>query len=60
MTNVFVVVDHVCEADIVVGVFSTAIKARDFMKVAVKEKYGDTKSLRYESLEAIEFYVDDL
>lgn len=38
--KVFAVIDHVCEADILVGVFSTLAKAKGFVKAHKDEPYS--------------------
>jgi hypothetical protein len=51
LMRVFVVVNHVCEADIVVAVFSDEEKAREFKK-------QNSNSANYEDLQIEEFEVD--
>lgn len=49
--KVYVVMDHVCEADILVAAFSTRSLAEKWIKAHENDPYGSgCKSLRYESL----------
>lgn len=55
--KVFVVVDHICEADIVVAVFSTKEKADTFVR---ENNWPTSKTFKYEDLEAVEFELDQV
>lgn len=53
--KVFVVVDHVCEADIVIAVFSDKDAAKEFAK---ENCWPKAKTWRYEALDVEEFELD--
>jgi hypothetical protein len=55
----FVVIDHICEADIVVAVFSTKEKAKRFIKKHKDDRYSpDSRVRRYEGLDIEEHELD--
>jgi hypothetical protein len=57
--KVFVVIDHICEADIVVAVFSTRAKAKRFIKEHKDDPYAPSVNARkYEGLDIEDFEVD--
>jgi hypothetical protein len=59
LLKAFVVVDHVCEADVNVAVFSTKKKARDFIRSVRNEPYSPNVNARkYECLDVEEFVID--
>ena len=54
--KVFVVVDHICEADIVIAVFSEQEAAKKFVS---ENSWPRTKHYKYESLAIEEFVLDE-
>jgi putative intracellular protease/amidase len=55
----FVVIDHLCEADEVVRVFSTREKAKAFIKAHKDDLYSpNTNAKRYDHLAIEEFEID--
>lgn len=56
---VYVVVDHICECDIVVGVFSERVKAKRWIKAHKDDLYSaGSTAKRYEALAIEEHELD--
>jgi hypothetical protein len=61
VVKVSVVIDHICEADILVGVFSTRQKAKRFIKEHKNDPYSPHVNARkYEGLDIEDCEVDEL
>lgn len=59
--TIFIVMDHYCEGDSVIAVFSTNAFAQEFIREHENDPYSDEiPDRRYDSLEIEEFTVDEL